>query len=161
MYAVGLDDQMHFFINTDLYLIGNYKLAFCTPSLHFFLVRHASLNVNTNELREIVFGSLLGDAKLELPPRGINARFGFTQSESHSEYFYSFYNIFSSFSLCSAPPRTYSYLDLRSGNTYTSLTFSTIAFPLFTEFYNYFYQDKIKVVPFNLIELLSPLALAH
>jgi cytochrome c oxidase subunit 1 len=162
MYAVGLDDQMHFFINTDLYSIGNYNLAFCVPSLHFcFWARHASLNVNTNELREIVFGSLLGDAKLEIPPRGINARFGFTQSESHSEYFYSFYNIFSSLSLCSVPPRTYSYLDVRSGNTYTSLTFSTIAFPLFTEFYNYFYQDSIKVVPFNLIELLSPLALAH
>lgn len=158
MYAVGLDDQMHFFIKTDLYSIGNYNLAFCLPFLHFFWVRHASFNLNTNELREIVFGSLLRDAKLELPPRGINARFGFTQSESHSEYFYSFYNIFF---LCSAPPRTYSYLDLRSGNTYTSINFLTITSPLFTEFYNFFYQGKIKVVPFNLIELLSPLALAH
>jgi len=112
-----------------------------TFSALFFLVCHASFNLNTNELREIIFGSLLGDAKLELPPRGINARFGFTHSESHAEYFYSFYNIFSSFSallpqkgkgLCSAPTRTYSYLDLRSGNTYTSLNFSTIASPLFT-----------------------------
>lgn len=163
MYAVGLDVLTHFYINTDLYSISSYNLEFCIPSMHFFLwARHASSNVITNELREIVFGSLLGCAKLELPPRGINARFGFTQSESHSDYFYYFYNIFSSFSLCSVPPRTYSYLDLRTGNTYTSLTFSTIALPLFTEFYNYFYQDSVKIVPFNLIiELLSPLALAH
>jgi hypothetical protein len=105
---------------------------------------------------------LVGDAKLELPPRGINARFGFTQSVKHSEYFYSFYNIFNNLSFCGAAgPRTYSYEDERTGNIYISLSFVTLAFPIFTEFFNAFYQGPIKIVPFNLIELLSPLALAH
>ena len=40
-------------------------------------------------VKEIIFGSLLGDAKIEMPPRGLNARFGFTQSLDKKEYFLS------------------------------------------------------------------------
>ena len=99
---------------------------------------------------------------MELPPRGINARFGFIQSEIHSEYFYFLYNIISSFSLCGpAGPRTYSYLDERTNKIYISLSFWTLALPILTVFWNAFYEGSKKIIPFNLIYLLSPLALAH
>ena len=64
MFAVGLDE----FWNLILYsqLIG-VKIENNKPFI-------------SNEVKEILFGSLLGDGKLELPPRGLNARSGFTQS---------------------------------------------------------------------------------
>lgn len=103
MYAVGLDVQTNYFLESGLYSFVGLQNTLCFSSLKIFLwSRHASSSYNTEELREIIFGSLLGDAKLELPPRGINARFGFTQSVKHSEYFYSFYNIFNNLSFCGA-----------------------------------------------------------
>jgi len=36
-----------------------------------------SKNRKTAKVKEISFGSLLGDSSLEMPPRGLNARFGF------------------------------------------------------------------------------------
>lgn len=41
----------------------------------------------SNETKEIIFGSLLGDGKMELQPRALNSRFGFTQSLEKKEYF--------------------------------------------------------------------------
>lgn len=75
------------------------------------------------------------------------------------------YFLFSLFSpqgqnFCSSNFRTYSYLDQRTGNTYTSLNFWTKSLPIFTEFYNQFYINKEKIVPIDL-SLLTPLALAH
>ena len=58
------------------------------------------------ETKEIIFGCLLGDGTLEIPPRGLNARFGFIQSESNKEYFISVCNSLSK--ICSGKYREYS-----------------------------------------------------
>jgi LAGLIDADG DNA endonuclease family len=73
------------------------------------------------EVKEIIFGSLLGDAKIELPPRGLNARFGFTQSLDKKEYFLSVLNSLGE--ICSGKYREMSYLDNRTGKTYANLNF--------------------------------------
>jgi hypothetical protein len=75
----------------------------------------------SKEVKEIIFGSLLGDAKLELPPRGINARLGFTQSLDKKDYFLSVLNSLGE--ICSGKYREMSYLDKRTGKTYTNLNF--------------------------------------
>ena len=75
----------------------------------------------SNEVKEILFGSLLGDGKLELPPRGLNSRFGFTQSLDKKDYFLSVLKSLGD--LCSGKYREYSYLDQRTGKTYTKLNF--------------------------------------
>ena len=93
-----------------------------------------------------------------MPPRGINARFGFTQAEGQKDYFIFVCNSLSM--LCSAKYREYSYVDKRTGKTYTSLNFWTKALPMLTEFYHLFYSNKLKVVPSDL-SLLTPVALAH
>ena len=72
-------------------------------------------------VKEIIFGSLLGDAKIEMPPRGLNARFGFTQSLDKKEYFLSVLNSLGE--ICSGKYREMSYLDQRTGKTYTNLNF--------------------------------------
>jgi hypothetical protein len=62
-----------------------YNLLFCVLCFST-LVRKGNENI-----KEILFGSLLGDGKLETAPRAINARFGFIQSEKNKEYFLFFF----------------------------------------------------------------------
>lgn len=117
---------------------------------------------SSNEVKEIIFGSLLGDGKLELPPsregRGLNARFGFTQSLEKKDYFLSVLNSLGEIS--SGKYREMSYLDKRTGKTYTNLNFWSKALPMLKELYFKFYDGKVKIVPLDL-SLLTPLALAH
>lgn len=44
------------------------------------------------EIRQVIFGSLLGDGQLELPLRAKNARFGFIQSLAQEPYFLMVWN---------------------------------------------------------------------
>ena len=112
----------------------------------------------SNEIKEIIFGSLLGDAQIELPPRGLNARFGFTQSLDKKEYFLSVLNSLGE--ICSGKYRERSYLDHRTGNTYSNLNFWSKSLPFLNEFNLSIYKKKVKIVPLDL-SLLTPLALAH
>ena len=115
------------------------------------------ISYNKN-IREILFGSLLGDGSLELPSRGKNARFIFSQSIKFEPYFLYLFSIFKIF--CLNTYRSYVYKDKRNGKNYITLSFKTRALPIFTEFYNLFYIDYVKTVPKDL-SLLTPLALAH
>lgn len=71
-----------------------------------------------DQLKEIIFGSVLGDGKLELPPRGKNARFGFTQSEGQKDYFVFVCNFLAVIS--SSKYRVYAHVDKRTGKIYKS-----------------------------------------
>jgi len=113
---------------------------------------------SNEEIKQINFGSLLGDGNLELSSRAVNARFGFIQSQKFQDYFLHLNSIFSVF--CSSSYRTYTYKDPRTKKEYTNLKFWTKSLPIFTEFYKLFYSQKIKIVPQDLY-LLTPLALAH
>ena len=113
---------------------------------------------NKNEAFEIIFGSLLGDGKMEKAARGVNARFGFTQAEYHRDYFISLLNSLSG--ICSGKYTESSYRDIRTGKIYKSTSFWSKALPMLNEFYQKFYVDKVKIVPLDL-SLLTPLAFAH
>ena len=117
---------------------------------------------SNDEIRQILFGSGLGDGNFEMPPRGKNARFNFSQSIKFQGYFLELYSIFTQASFFSLMNnfRTYAYLDKRTGKIYTTLSFKTLALPIFTEIYNIFYINNVKIVPLDL-SLLTPLALAH
>ena len=161
MFAVGLDGQLIniskiFFADLQILKFSNtvdYTLSACSLNI---ITRKPSNSID--EIKQIIFGSLLGDANLELPPRGLNARFGFIQSNKYESYFLFVFDIFSQFWFSSY--RSYSYLDKRTGKIYSSFRFWTKALPLFTEFFEQFYVNGIKVVPADL-SLLTPLALAH
>lgn len=113
---------------------------------------------NADFIPEILFGSLLGDGKMEMGPRAINARFGFTQSAKNKDYF--LFLLAKLAPLGSVKHRHFSYLDKRTGKIYKSLNFWTKSLPILTELYNNFYVNNIKRVPKNL-SLLTPVALAH
>jgi LAGLIDADG DNA endonuclease family len=145
MFSVGLD-KLSFFILFSQRIAKRLKVSsFGTKE-------------DTNHIKEIIFGSLLGDGKLEMAPRAINARFGFTQSEDKKDYFISICNAL--YPLFSVNYREYSYCDKRTGKTYTNLNFWTKSLPMLNDFYIIFYFNKLKVVPTDL-SLLTPIALAH
>ena|ERR1700712_1064830 len=111
MYSVGLDVRAFFIL---------FSQPYCITKRSGIATFKGTTEI-TDNTREILFGSLLGDGKLEMPPRGINARFGFTQAEGQKDYFIFVCNSLSM--LCSAKYREYSYVDKRTGKTYTSLNF--------------------------------------
>jgi signal transduction histidine kinase len=178
MFSVGLDDFLFFILFSQLYLLLTllWVLFYNLNLIKFFglnrlkqkitgkLVGCIKSNISTlvtienNNIKEILFGSLLGDGKLEMAPRAINARFGFIQSEKNKDYFLFVLNELSS--LCSLKYREYSYLDKRTGKIYKSLNFWTKSLLILNEFYIMFYINKVKIVP-NDLSLLSPIALAH
>jgi hypothetical protein len=128
MFTVGLDALL---ININLYpffihniddssLIGLVTTNFCSI---FPLYHGKDLKFTNEEIKQIVFGLCLGDGKLELAKRAKNARFGFIQSTKFEAYFSYLFSIFSFHNFCSANFRSYSYLDKRTGKTYTSRNF--------------------------------------
>lgn len=148
MFAVGLDVSIYRFIFT---IALASSVSNISPALR-------KISYTPEQIREVLFGSLLGDGKTEIGLRGIHARFGFIQSVIHLRYFQHLYEILSH--LCRRPYREYSYLDKRTGNTYTSYSFWTLSNSLITEIHYLFYLDGVKVVPQDL-SLLTRLALAH
>lgn len=143
MYTVGLD------IKKSLILYSQLNKTNIEPEITKNKIK------NDLSMNEILFGCLLGDGKMEMAPRAVNARFGFTQSESKKDYFLSV-----CYSVSSGKYWESSYNDKRTGKTYKSLSFWTRSLPIFNDFYQMFYVDKVKVVPEDL-SLLTPLALAH
>jgi LAGLIDADG DNA endonuclease family len=142
MFSVGLDEFESLILYAQLIAAKIVNNKPCISPDHFHSLGRAgesacfySNNNNKNkdaslatppgitgeEVKEIIFGSLLGDAKIELPPRGLNARFGFTQSLDKKEYFLSVLNSLGD--ICSGKYREMSYLDQRTGKTYANLNF--------------------------------------
>src|SRR5690606_15967852 len=152
MYSVGLD-FLNYLINLNS-IEGNYLFMFGIRSIN----TASSCKFTEMEIKQVIFGSLLGDGKLEFQPRAKNARFGFIQSLEHEPYFLMVWNILSHFT--SSNYKVYNYLDERTGKKYSSLHFRTKALPLFTEFWYMFYLNRKKIIPVDLT-LFTPLALAH
>ena len=136
MYTVGLDELisliLYIYIMTSFYAkkiiqksLLKYTVGITPVDSETEIDKYNSVNSqeksDDTSVKEIIFGSLLGDGKLELPPRGINARFGFTQAESQKSYFLSVLAQLSS--ITAGKYREHSYTDERTGKVYTSLNF--------------------------------------
>src|SRR5271169_3846803 len=96
MFSVGLDEFENLILYHQLIapLLGTSQRqeAKIVNNKPFILLPLQGHKQRSKEVNEIIFGSLLGDAQIELPPRGLNARFGFTQSINKKEYFLSVLN---------------------------------------------------------------------
>lgn len=107
-------------------------------------------------LKEVVVGSILGDGWLE--KQKINARFRFEQSHIRKEFFFYLFEYFSP--LCKSSPKLRERFDKRTNKTYKTWHFSTLSVPFLTHYHNLFYVNNKKVIPVNIIDLITPLALA-
>lgn len=106
----------------------------------------------------VCVGIILSDAWIEFAQsHSINARLGFKQSISHSDYLMFVFNLLSHY--CSNYPHI-NKINLK-GKLFHALQFSTRALPCFTELHNKFYVDGVKIIPKDIYNLLTPAALAH
>lgn len=114
-----------------------------------------SRGVLSKRQREIVIGTLLGDACLE--KNGENIRLRVDHYSKHRKYIFWLAQELVPFSL---KPRAINQRDRRNGKVYSRWHFSTRSLPILNEFQKLFYAGKRKIVPVNLLELITPLSLA-
>ena len=112
---------------------------------------------------EILIGLLLGDGHLQC--RHGNSRFIYGQSslrEHQLNYFYHIFDLFKSFLSVKFKVKSRSFVDKRTLNTYSSISFATLTLPCLTKYRNLFYnvQNK-KIIPLNINQLLTPRGLAY
>lgn len=111
-----------------------------------------------HHIRSIIVGLLLSDGWLSYP--SVNnkyPRLGFEQTSAQSSYLWSVYWALSHYcySLPKYKART------RNNVPVSSWTLSTRGLPCFVEFYKIFYSTGKKVIPQDIYNLLTPIALAH
>jgi len=106
----------------------------------------------------VVIGLLLSDGWLIIASKTHkNARLGLKESLDHSQYVLFLFNILSHY--CSSSPRLTT--GIRTGNRFYGLQFVTRSMPCLTKLHSLFYPNGVKIVPYNIYELLTPIALAH
>lgn len=107
----------------------------------------------------VIVGLLLSDGWLSLSESRTlkNARLDFRQSINKSAYVWFVFNCLNHY--CSRYP--YSYASIRNDKPHYNLTITTRALPCFTELYYLFYNKGKKIIPHNIYDLLTPVALAH
>lgn len=108
--------------------------------------------------KSIMIGLLLSDGWISFPrPHSKNARLGFEQSLDHFEYFW---NVFLDLShYCSNSPHFRG--RVRFGKNTYGIGIFTRSLPCITELYPLFYKEGKKVIPDDIFNLLTPVALAH
>jgi hypothetical protein len=106
----------------------------------------------------VLIGLLLSDGWLTFASKtNKNARLGFAQSGAHSGYFW--FVFFSLAHYCSSYPIVR--IRSRFGKETIGLQFFTRSMPCLTELHSLFYPNGVKIVPYNIYELLTPITLAH
>ena len=100
---------------------------------------------------------MLSDGWITFSKHSKNARIGFKQYADHASYVLFVFNLLSHY--CGSSPQLTT--GIRSGKRYYGLQFFTRAMPCITELYFLFYPKNVKLIPYNIYELLTPIALAH
>ena len=92
-----------------------------------------------------------------------NARLVFRQGYKNASYLLHLYDLFQEYVL--TPPKISTVKDKKNGNLRYNLSFATLALPCFNELYELFYISKsgkkIKIIPNNIGDLLTPVSLAY
>ena len=105
----------------------------------------------------MIVGKLLSDGWLEKYSKNSNVRFRFKQSIKQTNYVIHSFMILSHYS--SNIPNLIK--NNRKGQTHYSVLLSTRLLPCFNELYTLFYKNKVKVIPDNIYDLLTPLVLIY
>ena len=112
----------------------------------------------TSLQKEVLVGHILGDGHIQQTRPTFNARIIAKQSTIHTEFLQHLYDIFES--LCNSPPKITQTFYKKTGNIHESISFTTRSLPCLNIYRKLFYNDKVKVVPSNIDELLTPIGLA-
>lgn len=114
-----------------------------------------------NEIKHVLVGILLGDAHIVKRSSTGNSRLVYAQTAiKHKEYFEYVYSIFSPFCVENYKPQSRVIRDKSTKKIYSAISFTTMQLPCFNEFKEKFYLSNVKIVPYNIYELLTPNGLA-
>src|SRR5271163_2991776 len=105
----------------------------------------------------VIIGSMLGDSYAEKHGNGI--RFTFQQEESNMEYLIWFYKFLIKRGYCSNIKLKVSTRLSKNCKIRYLYRFRTFTFTSFNWIREIFYQNEVKIVPNNISEYLTPLAL--
>ncbi len=106
---------------------------------------------------EVIIGTLLGDGHLAKLKTGVRLEIG--HSEKQKAYVFWKHQVLSRMVL--SQPHKLEFADARYNKTYCQWRFRTCIDPILTDIYGLFYRNKKKIVPGNIINILtSPLSLA-
>ncbi len=110
---------------------------------------------------DVLVGTMLGDATMERAQINHSPRLRFEQTfPMHAAYLTNLYIIF--MGLVGKHPTVVTRKpDPRTGSIYSTIRFSTLAFPCFNYYFDLFHFMGKKVVPSNIVSLLTPQALAY
>jgi len=116
---------------------------------------------HNEDVLSVIIGSLLGDAYAN-KRSGEGIRICYRQSCQHKEYLFWLYTFFYNRGYTSnLQPRQYTRtIKSKEGKIYYGFEFNTFTFRSFNWIHKMFYKNGIKVVPLNIYEYLTPLALA-
>ena len=110
-------------------------------------IERSKININP-PLNDIIIGLLLGDGYLQC--RNVNSRFIYGQSslrEHHLNYFYHVFDLFKPFISNDFIPKSRTFVDKRTNNSYKSIIFAILTLPCFNYYRNLFYnKDNKKIV---------------
>ncbi|QCB16397.1 hypothetical protein (mitochondrion) [Armillaria borealis] len=127
------------------------------------------LNLNVKLLKSmlmlwVVFtGMMLSDRHIQQRSITGNGRFIFAQSGklNKREYFNLVLEIMKPFCSVNYIPYIKEWTDNRTNTLNSSIFFTTMQLPCFTDLRNIWYSNSIKKVPLNIQNMLTPIALAH
>jgi len=105
----------------------------------------------------VIIGIILSDGALSIYKTNKNAVLGFEQSAAHSEYLLFVFTLLSHY--CASYPVCR--IRYRTILANYSIYFRTRSLPCLTELHSLFYPNGVKIIPYNIYELLTPIALAH
>ena len=112
----------------------------------------------SKDQKDIICGSLLGDARLESRSQKNSARLRVHQGWKQKDYVFWKYEMLKN--LVSSPPKKIvCWNNPKNNENYYSWHFHIKTFPELREIYETFYKNGKKILPSNLIDILNPLAL--
>jgi len=112
----------------------------------------------SSDLHDVIIGLSLGDLCIF---REVNyARLCFVQGSINESYILHLYDLFKDY--CGTKPKyNVRKPDKRTDKIYSQVYFNTYALPCFNYYHDLFYVEKVKRIPLNIGELLTPKGLAY
>ena len=119
-------------------------------------------NIKLSDIqKEILIGTILGDAYIERKKLTHNARIRYDQTfPKHSSYLMNIYSWLYNLT-GKGPSLIIRKPDKRTGKIYYQIQFKTLNLPCLNFYHDLFYKEGKKIIPETLGELLTPRALAY
>lgn len=143
-----------------IYIYLNYKINRKCTSRYDLTNLEEAWPFKDTTIIEIIYGSLLGDAHAEKRLQGKGTRITFYQEGSHNDYLLYLHSLIANLGFCNTNiPKIYTRLG-KKGKIRKYIRFSTWTYTQFNYIYNAWYSNNVKILPNNLSNYLTPLALS-